>query len=81
MADIAHFEYRPESGGGEGPYEPLGLYAVRDWGDTCLIPFIDESDANKAMEILYERFAHVLSQKQRSDWTLFKSNLISLNLR
>jgi hypothetical protein len=54
-ADIQSLEYREERGGPDH-HEPAGLYADLKAGSKCILPYLNERQAQTAIGAIYKRF-------------------------
>ena len=81
LATIERFEFREEQGGGgNGGYQPSGLYAELRYRATCILPFLNEAQTERAIEAIYARFPEIPLQPQESRSLLFESDVIKLDL-
>jgi hypothetical protein len=81
-ADIFRLEFREAAGGGETPELPQGLYVEYRgsgaWESArCVLPHIDKSQTDQAIEALYHRFPDTGTLASAPP---YESDLISLNL-
>ena len=75
LADIRSLQYRSAIGSGNG-----GLYAGRKLGFTCVLPNLDATDCQLAIEAIRARFPHIADEPDTGDSTIFKDDLVRLNI-
>ncbi len=78
MADISGFEYREQT---QKPSRPKGLYAILGSRSTCVVPFIDEPQTEILINVVFKKFAHVLSSTAGAHFPIVKDDFIRLNLK
>jgi len=81
LANISYLHYQDEeSGDGETPESPSGLFAVIGDRPKCIVPFIDRKQTEPLIKAIEQRFGHVIGQMEVE--TFGKgSGLIQLNLK
>lgn len=79
--NVTSLSFRPEMSQGEGETLPSGLYAEKEWGAACLVPYIDQAQTELLIAAIEKRFPHLPFATTSSGSSLFRDDLVRLNLK